>query len=134
VHLPWWTCGLHSLWQRRLAVTPASLRRQIAHHHGAAADEEMALLCLLRAMLQRALCRRVLLPTNGPKCSAGPMHSVAFEEVGLENEARKSIATVPQLPRHGAEPLAASRSPEVFERFRGRPPSPKPWIATPPGD
>ena len=126
VHLALVDLRLHSLWQPEAGVTPAQLRRQIATTTTVLPlIEEDALLCSFGHIFAGGYAAGYYSYKWAEVLSADAFS--AFEEVGLENEA-EIIATGRRF-RDTVLSLGGSRSPqEVFERFRGRPPSPEALI------
>ncbi len=126
VHFALTDLRLHSQWTPECGRTPEQLRREIAVSTTVLEPiEEDAFLCSFGHIFAGGYSAGYYSYKWAEVLSADAFS--AFEEVGLENEA--AIQATGRRFRETVLSLGGSRHPgEVFETFRGRPPSPEALI------
>ncbi|PSB38582.1 M3 family metallopeptidase [Aphanothece minutissima] len=126
VHFALTDLRLHSQWTPECGRTPEQLRREIAATTTVLEPiEEDAFLCSFGHIFAGGYSAGYYSYKWAEVLSADAFS--AFEEVGLENEA--AIRATGRRFRETVLSLGGSRHPgEVFETFRGRPPSPEALI------
>ncbi len=126
VHFALTDLRLHSQWTPECGRTPEQLRREIAATTTVLEPiEEDAFLCSFGHIFAGGYSAGYYSYKWAEVLSADAFS--AFEEVGLENEA--AIQATGRRFRETVLSLGGSRHPgEVFETFRGRPPSPEALI------